>query len=323
MAYTKITRVTSTAEKSKTVVGRDRLSWRRANGRLFLFYGNNDHQLAIVEPDSKYPGVMWRVRFPDGRLSDMANLTRAKDAAVTCALRFLNSRVQETPSEAAHVRNTRKEEGKPQPTERYHTTRSRRLLSGLVKCGQCGSGYVIAGGDKRGRFLRCSRMIESGFCKNKRTVSLDTVEATVLHGIEMHLASPELVAEYVQEFYHALAELRGATENQCKKLSKRLHEIEQSIQIIVDLVVRGKSSRALMERLAELETERDATEVAMAEAEIAAPITLKPDAADNYRAKVRDLKAALAAADAENRAIAYAAIRELIDKVVSLRDRNF
>lgn len=182
--------------------------------------------------------------------------------------------------------------------------------------GVCESGYVIAGGDKRGRFLRCSRMIESGICKNKRTVSLDTVEATVLHGIEMHLASPELVAEYVQEFYHALAELRGATENQCKKLSKRLHEIEQSIQIIVDLVVRGKSSRALMERLAELETERDATEVAMAEAEIAAPITLKPDAADNYRAKVRDLKAALAAADAENRAIAYAAIRELIDKVV-------
>jgi hypothetical protein len=24
---------------------------------------------------------MWRVRWPDGRLSDMANLTRAKDAA--------------------------------------------------------------------------------------------------------------------------------------------------------------------------------------------------------------------------------------------------
>jgi hypothetical protein len=79
---------------------------------------------------------------------------------------------------------------------------------------------------------------------------------------------------------------------QCKKLSKRLHEIKQSIQTIVDLVVKGKPSRALMERLAELETERDATEVAMAEAEIAAlPITFKPDAADNFRAKAKDLKA--------------------------------
>jgi hypothetical protein len=30
-------------------------------------------------PDDKWQG-MWRVRWPDGRLSDMVNLTRAKDA---------------------------------------------------------------------------------------------------------------------------------------------------------------------------------------------------------------------------------------------------
>jgi len=35
-----------------------------------------------VVPDSAHPG-MWRVRWPDGRLSDMTNLTRAKDA-VAC-----------------------------------------------------------------------------------------------------------------------------------------------------------------------------------------------------------------------------------------------
>jgi hypothetical protein len=35
-----------------------------------------------VVPDPANPG-MWRVRWPDGRLSDMTNLTRAKDA-VAC-----------------------------------------------------------------------------------------------------------------------------------------------------------------------------------------------------------------------------------------------
>ena len=35
-----------------------------------------------VVPDAAHRG-MWRVRWPDGRLSDMTNLTRAKDA-VTC-----------------------------------------------------------------------------------------------------------------------------------------------------------------------------------------------------------------------------------------------
>lgn len=30
-------------------------------------------------PDGTHPG-MWRVRWPDGRLSDITNLSRAKDA---------------------------------------------------------------------------------------------------------------------------------------------------------------------------------------------------------------------------------------------------
>ena len=33
-----------------------------------------------VIPDTIHPS-MWRVQWPDGSLSDMANLTRAKDAA--------------------------------------------------------------------------------------------------------------------------------------------------------------------------------------------------------------------------------------------------
>ena len=35
-----------------------------------------------VVPDAARPN-MWRVRWPDGRLSDITNLTRAKDA-ITC-----------------------------------------------------------------------------------------------------------------------------------------------------------------------------------------------------------------------------------------------
>ena len=37
----------------------------------------------VVE-DDRYPG-MYRVRYPDGRLSDMVNLSRAKDAVLGMA----------------------------------------------------------------------------------------------------------------------------------------------------------------------------------------------------------------------------------------------
>jgi hypothetical protein len=46
--------------------------------------------LATVEPDAQWAGV-YRVRFPDGRSTDIVNLSRAKDAAVSLALAELNA----------------------------------------------------------------------------------------------------------------------------------------------------------------------------------------------------------------------------------------
>jgi hypothetical protein len=92
MAYKKTgctCRVPPVSQKSKTIVGSDRLNWRDSEGRLFLFHGN-DRTPVSIEPDPNYTG-MHRIRFPDGGLSDMANLTRAKDAAIALALRILNA----------------------------------------------------------------------------------------------------------------------------------------------------------------------------------------------------------------------------------------
>ena len=55
---------------------KDCLMWH--GDRLLLRAGRR--LLSAVEPDPEWPG-MWRVRLPDGDLSDMANRTRAKDAA--------------------------------------------------------------------------------------------------------------------------------------------------------------------------------------------------------------------------------------------------
>jgi hypothetical protein len=51
------------------------------------------HRSAIVHvvPDGVWPG-MWRIRHPDGRLSDMANLTWVKDGAIAMAMRLLDPR---------------------------------------------------------------------------------------------------------------------------------------------------------------------------------------------------------------------------------------
>jgi hypothetical protein len=66
--------------------------WRR---RLLRWCGHqlyrpgSDVPVAEIAPDAKWPG-MWRVRMADGRLSDMVNLTRARDAAMELAVAVLN-----------------------------------------------------------------------------------------------------------------------------------------------------------------------------------------------------------------------------------------
>lgn len=86
----------------KPITGRDQLTWRKDGARLLLFHGTSENPLAILEPDAKYP-ILYRIHYPDGHLSDMVNLTRAKDAACCFALRSLNSRLQETRLEGSQA----------------------------------------------------------------------------------------------------------------------------------------------------------------------------------------------------------------------------
>jgi hypothetical protein len=67
------------------VYGRGDLKWRDRQLRL-----TTGRLLATIEPDSNFAG-MFRVRLPNGHLTDMVNLTRAKDAAISMALTALNN----------------------------------------------------------------------------------------------------------------------------------------------------------------------------------------------------------------------------------------
>jgi hypothetical protein len=84
------------------VFGRRDLTWHRErDGTLALCRNGSSEILARVVADHVYPG-MWRVKMPSGKLSDMTNLVRAKDAAMSVALAILNreQKAQETASEA-------------------------------------------------------------------------------------------------------------------------------------------------------------------------------------------------------------------------------
>ena len=72
--------------ESRHCFGSNELVWDGLQLRLRTVDGP---VMATVVEDANWPG-MWRVRL-GRRLSDMANLSRAKDAAISIVLRGLNA----------------------------------------------------------------------------------------------------------------------------------------------------------------------------------------------------------------------------------------
>ena len=95
------------------------LQWKPAGTGWRLFNGRR--RMGDVVPDSKYPN-MWRIVLHDGRLSDMANLSWARNAVLEAATRELEyeARLRESRQyEDQHPSITRQFEGVFQSTARY------------------------------------------------------------------------------------------------------------------------------------------------------------------------------------------------------------
>jgi site-specific DNA recombinase len=158
-------------------------------------------------------------------------------------------------------------------------------------------------------------MKETGLCDNRRTVLRFAIENLELKGVEENLASSALIAEYVREYHRTSRELHSSTAHRRRDPERRLGNVNGAISKAVDALLGESPSRALRDRLTALEAERDEIEATIAE--VAPPtVEFHPNAADAYRAKVRDLKKALAESDEDSRTAAHEAIREIVEKVV-------
>lgn len=207
------------------------------------------------------------------------------------------------------VQARRQERGGP---HRYERGRPTHLLSGLLKCGCCGSSYVAAGS---GGQMYCSRRRETGLCSNGTSVNRGRVEHRVLEGIEKHLAAPELIAEYVREYHRAFRALQLEEGGKRRELEHRLAKVSTAIEKAIDVLLGDAPSRGVKERLASLEAERETIEDELA-ALTKSPVVFHPNAGEIYRTRIGELKRQLAEADEENRAAAIESIRSLVEKIV-------
>ena len=273
-------------------------------------YGSRKRANGVLQ-NALYNGeIVWnRQRFRKNPAT-ATRVSRANDSADWVRTPAPDLRVVDAKTFAA-AQARRQERSADQP----HTGRPRHLLSGLIKCGCCGSSYTVAGRDKRGTYLRCSRFTESGTCDNRRTVGMTTIEQKALHAIEHRLAAPDLITEYVRE-YHRLS--RAAAGDKAKaraRLERDLVNVKLECNRVVDAILKEAGTRTLSERLVALEAKRADLEAAL-EKVAAPPVEMHPRAGDVYRRQVADLKGLLAAKGEDWRERTRTILRGLIEKIV-------
>ena len=133
--------------------------------------------------------------------------------------------------------------------------RPRYLLSGLMKCGVCGSSYTKYGKDR----FACAALRDRGTCSNRLTVRGDEVEAAILDGLKSRLLQPDLFEEFAREFTAEVNRQRLANSASLERARRELDRINRQIARLVDAVANGADARALNDKIKELEAARPGT----------------------------------------------------------------
>ena len=132
------------------------------------------------------------------------------------------------------------------------------------------------------------------------------------------MLAPELVAEFVAEFAAECARLNRDRASEETKLHKERGAVERSLNGIMGAIEGGAWNDILRVRLTELETRRKQIDAELAAAVVPAPVTLHPNAAGLYAARVGELEAALN--DPDLIAEATRTIRSLVQQIVLTPD---
>jgi site-specific DNA recombinase len=194
--------------------------------------------------------------------------------------------------------------------------RPRFLITGLAKCGECGSSYVKISAN----LLGCAAARNRGTCDNRLNIRLDTLEEIILCGLRHRLMAPDLFKAFCEEFHRELNRMRNQEGAEIEAKKAELHRIEHRIRRIVDVITDDDAPLpALKHELATLEARQLVLQHELSETTTPAPL-LHPKLAEVYRQRVERLHEALS--EPSMRDEAFELIRSLIDEIRLMPDKD-
>lgn len=203
--------------------------------------------------------------------------------------------------------------------------RPKRMLSGLLRCGVCGSGMSTSGKDKSGRVrIRCSAHRESGACPDPKTCYLDSVEDLVVSSLLEELREPRKVTLFIESYVTERKRLVAASQNRRATLGSKLARVEREIGRIVGFVGKGfLSEEDVQQQLPPLRVEKQQLQAELASVpDEVETVVLHHRALAQFEVKLTHLRDELQRGIDDGDSEGANALRELIDSVVVYPDRQ-
>ena len=173
------------------------------------------------------------------------------------------------------------------------------LLSGLLRCGQCGGSFVVVSRRyKRTEGtgyanLGCSvhRSRGSAICPNARTISQRKVTGAVAEALRRQLTTPGLVARFVESFTKHFHELNRVDGTEVRTLEQQIDRANGRIRNVTTAMAAAGHSEALLAQLKEEETSLAAIKGRMAAAtgEKRPKVLPHPRVIESYVSRLLDL----------------------------------
>ncbi|WP_405049234.1 zinc ribbon domain-containing protein [Rhizobium sp. NZLR1] len=199
-----------------------------------------------------------------------------------------------------------------------HVPKNKRLLSGLLKCSECGGSLVIYGADRNGPRVICSTHKESGSCSNNARYYVEKIERDVIDRLREMFADTSIIDAYVEEYKAESKRIAAERRNSRGDRERALAQVLERIARIIDQVSRGTiDDDDVAAVLPPLKAEREKLKADLAaQAPVSNVIEIKPRAVTKFREDVESLAEILKDRGAEPTVEMAKAFREVVSGVI-------
>jgi site-specific DNA recombinase len=196
--------------------------------------------------------------------------------------------------------------------------RSKRVLSGLLKCGGCGGGMSIIGSDRSGPRIQCSVFKESGSCDNAARYYVHKIERLVVRALRLQLSNPALIREYVKTYREERNRAESEARRKRSTLDSDYAKAKLEIQRVVGSIAKGlitEEEAGSLLSTARLEIARLESELATADTTTNV-IELHPQAVQRFKENLEALADILVTKDALPDPELIGTFRSLVESVI-------